>query len=103
MKTYVVGTHEYPQHMFLLRNKKDINTFRLEKKKALSGAMGRCEKKHELGHSISYIRPQCRHISAFASMQSDRSLCCLPEDAVHPWLPIACPVKTLIRLYRCAG
>ena len=40
MKTYVVGTqrgycsgtsNEYPQHMFLLRNKKNIDTFLVEK------------------------------------------------------------------------
>ena len=36
MKTYVVGTrrgasNEYPQYMFLLRNKKDISIFRMEK------------------------------------------------------------------------
>ena len=31
MKTYVSASNEYPQHMFLCRNKKIINTFGLKK------------------------------------------------------------------------
>ena len=32
-------SNEYPQHMFLLRNKKNIDTFWLKKKNALSRAI----------------------------------------------------------------
>ena len=41
---------------------------------------------------------QRRLISAWASAQSDQSLCCLHEETLGPQLPIECTVKTLIRL-----
>ena len=46
---------------------------------------------------------QRRLNSACASAQADQSLRCPPESALDPWLPTACPAKTMARLLRrCA-
>ena len=39
--------------------------------------------------------------SAWASVQSDQSLCCPHEEALGPWLPIKRTTKTLIRMGEC--
>ena len=41
--------------------------------------------------------------SAWASAQSDQSLCCPHEESLGPQLPIERPGKTLIRLLGCPG
>ena len=46
---------------------------------------------------------QRRLRSAWASTQSDRSLCCPHEESLGPKLPIEHTVKTLIRLGGCPG
>ena len=46
---------------------------------------------------------QQRLRSAWASAQSDQSLCCPHEERLGPWLPIERTTKTLIRLGGCPG
>ena len=50
-----------------------------------------------------WLCAQRRLRSAWASAQSDQSLCCLHEESLGPMLPIKCTAKTLIRLGRRPG
>ena len=56
------------------------------------------QKKRQVG-----MRIQRRFKSASASAQSDQCLRLRTEETLHSWLPIECPLKTLIRLRVRAG
>ena len=53
--------------------------------------------------STKWVCAQWRLRSAWASAQSDQSLCCPHEECLGPYLPIERTAKALIRLGGCLG
>ena len=62
---------------------------------------GTPEMSHLMTKPTKWLCTQRRLRSAWASTQSDQSLCCPHEESLGPYLPIERTVKTLIRLGGC--